>query len=68
MRKRVFVRRGICLAAMLFANVSFAQLPRIPLGPIRIEVQPVANGLSAPIDLLSAHDGSNRLFIVEQTG
>ena len=68
MRKRVFVRRGICLTATLVANISFAQLPLIPLGPIRIEVQSVATGLSAPIDLLSAHDGSNRLFIVEQTG
>ena len=60
--------RGICLVAAFVANVSLAQLPRIALGPVSVEVQSVANGLSAPIDLVSAHDGTNRLFIVEQTG
>ena len=68
MRKRVFVFRGICLVAAFVANVSLAQLPRIALGPVSIEVQSVASGLSSPIDLVSAHDGTNRLFIVEQTG
>jgi glucose/arabinose dehydrogenase len=68
MRKRVFVSGKICLMAIGFGNLAFAQLPRIPLGPIGIEVQAVATGLAAPIDLISAHDGSGRLFIVEQTG
>ena len=68
MKKRAFISRGICLVAALVANVSLAQLPRIALGPVSVEVQSVANGLSSPIDLVSAHDGTNRLFIVEQTG
>ena len=68
MRKRVFILRGICLVAAFVANVSLAQLARIALGPVSVEVQSVANGLSSPIDLVSAHDGTNRLFIVEQTG
>ena len=65
--KRGIVTGKIFFAA-LFAPATFAQLPPINLGPISIEVQTVATGLSAPIDLVSAHDGSNRLFIVEQTG
>src|SRR5262245_54159858 len=33
-----------------------------------IQLIPVASGLSSPLYLTSARDGSNRLFIVEQTG
>ena len=33
-----------------------------------IELQPVADGLSSPLYLTSAGDGSGRLFIVEQAG
>ena len=43
-------------------------LPRIGKGPIRIELQTVATGLTSPIELLSANDGTGRLFIVDQTG
>jgi glucose/arabinose dehydrogenase len=43
-------------------------LPRIARGPVRIELQPVATGLSAPVDLAAANDGTGRLFIVNQTG
>lgn len=43
-------------------------LPLIAKGNIRIELQTVASGLTAPIDLQDAGDASGRLFIVEQTG
>ena len=43
-------------------------LPRIGKGPIRIELQAVASGLTAPVDFVSANDGSGRMFIVNQTG
>jgi glucose/arabinose dehydrogenase len=33
-----------------------------------IQLIPVASGLSSPVYVTSAHDGSKRLFIVEQTG
>ena len=68
MKKRDFIWKGIFFPAVFVANISLAQLPRIALGPISVELQSVASGLSAPIDLVSAHDGTNRLFIVEQTG
>jgi len=43
-------------------------LPRVGKGPIRVELQTIATGITSPIDLLSANDGSGRLFIVGQTG
>src|SRR2546423_12059937 len=41
-------------------------LPHIDKGAVRIELEQVAGGLSAPNDLVSVGDG--RLFVVEQTG
>jgi glucose/arabinose dehydrogenase len=43
-------------------------LPRIGKGPVRIELQSVASGLAAPVDFVSANDGSGRMFIVDQVG
>src|SRR4051812_40037956 len=40
----------------------------IPKGPVYVQLQPVATGLTAPGSLLSANDGTGRLFIVQQTG
>ncbi|MEP6956300.1 MAG: hypothetical protein ABI883_05695 [Chthoniobacterales bacterium] len=45
-----------------------AQLPNIATGPISVEVQPVATGLNSVVDLVTANDGTGRLFIVEQGG
>ncbi|MBI3651994.1 MAG: PQQ-dependent sugar dehydrogenase [Acidobacteria bacterium] len=43
--------------------------PEIAPAAVRIELEPVITaGLSSPVLLTNAHDGSNRLFIVEQTG
>jgi glucose/arabinose dehydrogenase len=43
-------------------------LPLIPKGNVQIELQTVASGLTAPVDLEDPADGSGRLFVVEQTG
>lgn len=40
--------------------------PRNPTGPPRLD--PVLTGLSSPVFVTNAQDGSNRLFIVEQPG
>lgn len=45
-----------------------AQLPAIPTGYINIELQEIVSGLHAPLKLVSPNDGTNRLFIVEQSG
>ncbi len=43
-------------------------LPPIQQGGIQLKLQPVASGLTAPIEISSPADGSGRLFIVQQTG
>ena len=66
MNCRTFVLRAALCSA--FAATAHAQLPSIPSGTISIELEAVATGLSSPVDLVSAKDGSGRLFIVEQAG
>ncbi len=48
------------------ATVATAQ--DAPEGGITIQLQPVVSSLSSPVFVTNAHDGSNRLFIVEQGG
>ncbi len=67
MRKLRRLILGFLLAAALAKN-SPAQLPDVVKGTLSVELQAVATGLSAPLDLVSAADGSGRLFIVEQGG
>ncbi len=35
---------------------------------VRIKLEPVLSGLSSPLYITNAHDGANRLFILEQAG
>lgn len=43
-------------------------LPLIGKGPVRVELQSVASGLTSPVDFVTANDGTGRMFIVNQTG
>jgi glucose/arabinose dehydrogenase len=67
---------GTVLAAVLPAAASAVVQP-LPMvdGTVTpavstgtIKLTPVASGLSSPVLITSAHDGTGRLFIVEQTG
>ncbi|MFL6595188.1 MAG: PQQ-dependent sugar dehydrogenase [Chthoniobacterales bacterium] len=40
----------------------------IPKGSVYVQLQQIASGLTAPGSLVSANDGTGRLFIVQQTG
>jgi hypothetical protein len=51
--------RGLLAAALLFMPVTAAG---------QIQLSPVVSGLSSPVFVGNAGDGSNRLFIVEQGG
>ena len=52
---------AVCLAAILPLAGPAAAQPALSL-------QPVASGFSGLVGLANARDGSNRLFIVEQSG
>ena len=61
---KIFNLRSLALlfvSALLNATVMHAAE-----GAIRLE--PVLQGLSSPVYITNAHDGSNRLFVVEQPG
>lgn len=55
-------------ALQLSVIVFFFLHPKAFCQPPTIGFQSVITGLSAPIDIVNAHDGSNRLFIVQQGG
>lgn len=43
-------------------------VPLIEQGAVQVKLATVASGLTAPLELTSANDGTGRLFIVQQTG
>jgi glucose/arabinose dehydrogenase len=49
-------------------STSTAPTPVPPPGPLVLALTPVVSGLTTPVDVQNAHDGSGRLFVVEQRG
>ena len=65
-RTRIGVRAFLAPVALsLTAGIASAQIPQ---SSITIELVTVASGLTAPLGVTHAGDGSGRLFIVEQSG
>ena len=57
---------SILFATSLFAAVRFNSAEAVQSGVVQLE--PVFSGLTAPVYVTHARDGSNRLFVVEQAG
>lgn len=56
---------------VLSSTAAFAQqqlFPPIPAGSVHASLQPIASGLTSPVDLTVAGDGTNRLFVTDQAG
>jgi glucose/arabinose dehydrogenase len=49
-------------ALLLFCSISRAQVPTLTFQPV------ITSGISSPVDITNAKDGSNRLFVVERDG
>jgi glucose/arabinose dehydrogenase len=59
---------GILLTPAPAATIADPIPTKIPHGPIRVELKPVAEGLVAPNLLIPAPGDTTRLFIVDQNG
>ena len=62
---RAFPQLVALLLLLHLAGVTDAQIPQ---GDITISLDLVADGLTSPVGLTHAPDGSGRLFVVEQAG
>src|ERR1044072_3054064 len=56
------------LTISLFSDRAGNSIASAQNAPAAIQLEPVASGLSSPVFVTSALDGTNRLFIVEQQG
>jgi hypothetical protein len=54
-----------CMILVLASQFTYAQIPE---GDITVELELVAEGLTAPVSVTHAGDGSGRLFVVDQAG
>ena len=61
-------RRLRSIAVGILAVAALAGMPGSALGATSISLQPVVGGFASPTQVTNAHDGTNRLFVVEQRG
>ena len=63
-RSRPAIVTLLALAALAWS----ATAPLTAFGAVGISLAPVTDGLVSPTQITNAHDGTNRLFVVEQRG
>jgi glucose/arabinose dehydrogenase len=65
----LFATNVLTLASSVKRQVPSANWHQDVTAPaVTIQLEPVVTGLTSPVFVTNAHDGSNRLFIVEQAG
>ncbi|MEO6726810.1 MAG: PQQ-dependent sugar dehydrogenase [Blastocatellia bacterium] len=66
------VIRALCYLIVLGGALALADRSRVMVASVSaqttIQLQPFVSGLAKPVFVTSARDGSNRLFIIEQSG
>ncbi len=63
LKRNLLMKLSAGLALLCTFNFSSAQTP-----PVLVYDTIISSGLSSPVDIVNANDGTNRLFIVEKTG
>ena len=63
-RSRPAIVTLLALAALAWS----AAAPLTAFGAVGISLSPIVSGLASPTQITNAHDGTNRLFVVEQRG
>ena len=58
----------LAVSSVVLFSLHVGPVPGFSQGATSVQLQPVLTGLSSPVFVTHAHDGSNRLFFVEQTG
>ena len=58
----------VAIATLLIVLVPLTVLGQLPLSDIQLGFRTVVDGLTSPVGVESARDGSGRLFVVDQTG
>jgi hypothetical protein len=56
------------MALIAMAAAAGSAVGQVLPGTVRIDLRPVATGMVSPILGVDPHDGTNRMFIVDQTG
>ncbi len=67
-RRAARIALPVVLGSLLCLSLATAGLAQIPQGDITVALETVADGLTAPLGVTHAGDGSGRLFIWEQSG
>jgi glucose/arabinose dehydrogenase len=66
--RHALVRRSLVAIAVLALTLSAVAWSAVAVSGAGVVLSKVASGLAAPVYVTSAHDGSGRLFVVEQGG
>jgi len=69
MSRSTVVLSGIALVLLLFCESSNIRAgSQDEVSPLQIQLEPFLSGLTGPLYITAAGDGSDRLFVVEQVG
>src|ERR671919_810397 len=69
MATRRFIPMGALLALLLTALPAASSGAQSPIGdPMDVDLELIADGLTSPVTLMEAPDGTGRLFVVDQAG
>ena len=59
---------AVAVSALVSGAMAAVDAPAAPQGLPAVTLTPITTSVSAPVHVTNAHDGSGRLFIVEQSG